>query len=176
MGRNLIKIVLLSIVVFGIIVLAQPSDFKVSRSITIKAPASAIFAQVNDPSKWEKWSPWAKIDPNARFTYDGPHAGVGAIAHWQGDADIGEGSSNITLSTPHTRIIYTLTLVKPAAATDIFEFTFTPSGKTTEVTWTMQAENGFAGKAMGLLMNCKKMMGEQFEKGLGNLKTLVETK
>lgn len=176
MGRNFLNILLLFAAVFVIIVLAQPSTFKVSRSITINAPVSVIFAQVNDPSKWENWSPWAKIDPNALFTYEGPHSGVGAIAHWHGDANIGDGHSIITESTPNQHLVYKLTIVKPAAATNIFDFTFTPSGKATQVTWMMEANNGFGGKAMGLLINCKKMMGVMFEQGLTNLKTLVEKK
>ena len=176
LGKNLRNILLLTIVVFVIIVLAQPCDFKVSRSITINAPVAAVFAQVNDPSKWEQWSPWAKLDPNGVFTYEAPHAGVGAIAHWHGNSDIGEGSSIITESVPNRHIVYTLDIHKPAQATDILDFTFKPTGKTTEVTWTIEAHNGFMGKAVGLLINCKKMLGAQFEQGLGSLKALVEKK
>jgi hypothetical protein len=174
--RNLLKIVLLSILVFVIIVLAQPCEFKVSRSITVNAPANIVFAQVNDQRAWEKWSPWAKLDPNAKFTYEGPRSGVGAVAHWSGNSQVGEGSSTITESTPGKHITFRLDLVKPMQDTDMAEFTFTPSGKGTEVTWTMSGESGFLGKAVGLIMNCKKMVGEQFEQGLANLKTVVETK
>ncbi|MCC6273417.1 MAG: SRPBCC family protein [Deltaproteobacteria bacterium] len=38
------------------IVALQPSDFTVSRSITVSAPPEAAFAQVNDFRKWAGWN------------------------------------------------------------------------------------------------------------------------
>ena len=38
----------------------------------------------------------------------------------------------------------------------------------------MYGKNNFMSKAMGLIMNCEKMVGGQFEKGLAALKSLVE--
>ena len=51
------------IIGFVLIVALQPTDFRVSRSINIAAPAAAVFEQVNDFHKWENWSPWGKMDP-----------------------------------------------------------------------------------------------------------------
>jgi hypothetical protein len=176
MYKKFLKILAVAILVFVVVVIAQPNEFKVSRSITINAPASAIFAQVNDQQRWQNWSPWAKLDPDAKFTYEGPKAGVGAIAHWSGNSQVGEGTSTITESEVNKRILFKLDFVKPMKGTNSAEFTFKPSGKATEVTWTMSGENDFIGKAIGLIMNCKKMVGEQFEQGLTNLKNLVEKK
>ena len=36
-------------------------------------------------------------------------------------------------------------------------------------------KNSFLGQAMGLIMNCDKMIGGQFEQGLADLKMLAET-
>ena len=63
---------------------------------------------------------------------------------------------------------------KPMKGTNIAEFTFKPEGGHTVVTWTMSGKNGFMGKAVGLIMNCDKMVGGQFEKGLATLKVLAE--
>ena len=38
----------------------------------------------------------------------------------------------------------------------------------------MFGNNNFIGKAMGLVMNCDKMVGGQFEKGLAQMKSVVE--
>jgi uncharacterized protein involved in outer membrane biogenesis len=51
------------VVVFLVVVALQPSDFKVERSATMRAPAPAAFAQVNDFQNWRAWSPWEKVDP-----------------------------------------------------------------------------------------------------------------
>jgi hypothetical protein len=79
------------IAVFLIVVALQPSEFKVERSATISAPPAAVFEQVNDFHKWEAWSPWAKLDPNAKVTFEGPPAGTGTIMTWSGDSQVGEG-------------------------------------------------------------------------------------
>ncbi len=174
MGKKVLKILAVTVGVFFIIVLAQPCEFKVSRSITIHAPVAAIFTQVNDHHNWMNWSPFTKLDPDAKFSYEGPIAGEGAIIHWAGNSQMGVGTSTITESIPGKRVRFQLDFVKPMAGTDMAEFTFRPSGNATEVTWTMEGENSFIGKSMNLIMNCKKMVGEQFEQGLGNLKSLVE--
>ena len=60
-------------------------------------------------------------------------------------------------------------------ATNIAEFTFQPEGNQTVVTWTMTGKNNFIGKAFSLVVNCDKMVGGQFEKGLATMKSVVET-
>jgi hypothetical protein len=40
----------------------------------------------------------------------------------------------------------------------------------------MFGKRGFMGKAMGLFVNCDKMAGGQFEKGLAKMKSLAESK
>ena len=38
----------------------------------------------------------------------------------------------------------------------------------------MFGKNNFMGKAMGLIMDCDKMLGGQFEQGLANMKSVAE--
>jgi hypothetical protein len=38
----------------------------------------------------------------------------------------------------------------------------------------MSGRANFVAKAMGLFLNCEKMAGAQFEKGLANLKSVTE--
>ena len=42
------------------------------------------------------WSPWAKIDPAAKITFEGPPAGTGAGYTWAGNNKVGEGRMTIT--------------------------------------------------------------------------------
>ena len=66
--RLLIGIALLA-ATFIVVVALQPDDYRLTRQTVIAAPAAAVFAQVNDLQKWENWSPWAKLDPNAKVTF-----------------------------------------------------------------------------------------------------------
>lgn len=152
----------------------QPADFRVSRTATIAAPAPAVFEQINDLHKWNSWSPWAKLDPNAKNIFDGPPAGVGAGFAWAGNNEVGEGKMTITKSKPNELVVMKLEFIKPFAGTSTTEFNFTPVGNGTTVTWSMSGQNNFMAKCMSLVMNCDKMVGGQFEQGFTNLKALVE--
>ena len=163
------------VVVFVVVVAIQPSEFRITRMATMSAPPPAVFAQVNDFHNWDAWSPWAKLDPAAKTTFEGPSAGTGAIFRWAGNKEVGEGSMTITESRPPDLIRIKLEFLKPFTATNTTEFTFTPEGNQTAVTWSMAGKNNFIAKAVGLFMNMDKMVGGQFERGLGNMKSVVET-
>jgi len=167
-------LVAIAIIIFIIAAAMQPSDFRVTRTATISAPASAVFAQVNELQKWDAWSPWAKLDPDARNSFEGQASGVGAIMRWAGNNKVGQGSMTIMESRPDEFIRFKLEFLKPFAATNTAEFTFTSENDLTTVTWCMYGKNNFMGKAMGLIMSCDKTVGGQFEKGLLALKSVVE--
>ena len=87
-----IFITVAAIVVIVVIVVAmQPEACGTSRSAAIAAPPSVVFAQVNDFRNWQAWSPWAKLDPDAKIAYDGNSSGTGAVYTWSGNKKIGEG-------------------------------------------------------------------------------------
>jgi hypothetical protein len=167
---------LLAIIAVLIVVIAmQPADFRVSRSATMAAPPAAVFEQVNDFHNWEAWSPWAKRDPNAKNRFEGPSVGEGAKFYWSGNNEVGEGSMTLTESRPTDFVRIQLDFVRPFSATNDVEFTFKPEGgDQTVVTWSMAGKNNFIGKAIGLFMDCEKMVGDDFEKGLANMKSIVE--
>lgn len=162
--------------ILAIVVAMQPSEFKITRSATFNAPPAKLFAQVNNLKKWNAWSPWAKLDPNAKNSFEGPAAGKGAVMSWDGNRDVGAGSMKITESRPNNLVKFQLDFLKPMKGTSTAEFTFKGDAKQTTVTWSMEGHKNFVAKAMGLVFNCDKMVGEQFEQGLANLKTVVEGK
>jgi hypothetical protein len=174
MLKKILIAVAIIAVVFVIVVALQPADFRIVRSANMAAPAPAVFAQVNDFHNWEAWSPWAKLDPAAKSTFEGPPAGTGAIFRWAGNSEVGEGSMTITDSRPSELIRIKLEFLRPFAATNTAEFAFKPEGNQTVVTWSMEGQNNFIAKAFCLFMNMDKMVGDQFEKGLASMKSVVE--
>lgn len=173
----LVKILIGLFVVIGVfaaIVAMRPSDFRIERSAVVAAPAPVVFAQVNDLHNWDAWSPWAKLDPAAKQTYDGPRAGTGAAFAWVGNKQVGEGRMTITESRPTEFIRFKLDFVKPFAGTNMAEFTFTPRGGQTAVTWSMSGKQNFMAKVFCMFMNMDRMVGGQFEQGLAQMKSLAE--
>ena len=174
--KFLIAIAVLAVIVlvFAGVIAMQPADFRVTRSATIAAPPEAVFVHVNDFHNWEAWSPWAKLDPQAAMTYEGPTSGPGTIVRWDGNDDVGAGSMTIQDSSPNQRIQIGLEFLRPFESTATTEFTFEPDGKQTVVSWSMFGRNNFIGKTISLFMDCDAMIGGDFETGLASLKSIVE--
>ena len=171
---KILIVVAVIVVVFVIVVVLQPSEYRVARTATMSAPPTAVFAQVNDFHKWAAWNPWGKIDPAMKQNYEGAPAGVGAIYKWAGNNEVGEGRMAITESRPSDLIRVQMEFFKPYAGNGTAEFTFKPEGNQTAVTWSMTGQNNFMAKAIHLFMNMDKMIGGQFEKGLADMKSIVE--
>jgi len=164
----------LVILILLVVVALQPGSFRYSRSATIAAPAAVLFAQINDLHKFQTWNPWAKVDPNAKITYSGPPTGTGAAYSWSGNNEVGEGTMTAIESRPPEMARFRMEFRKPMAGISTAEFTFRQEGDKTVVTWTMFGPNNFMGKAMGLFIDCDKMVGDQFAKGLANLADAVK--
>jgi hypothetical protein len=174
----LIKILIVLAVAFiGLLVFAamRPSEFRVVRSALVGAPPDAVFPLVNDLHNWEAWSPWAKLDPAAKATYEGPAAGVGASFSWAGNHNIGEGSMTITESRPNDFVRFRLDFLKPFKGTNSAQFMFQPECGQTRVTWTMSGHYSFVPKLIGVFINCDNMVGDQFDKGLADLNRVAGT-
>ena len=159
---------------FAVVVAMQPTEFRYARATTMAAPPEAPFAQVNDFHKWENWSPWARLDPNMKTTFEGPSSGKGAKYAWSGNDEVGEGRMTIVESRPHELIRVKLEFLKPFAATNMAEFTFKSEDEQTKVEWAMTGEKGFVQKGMCLFMDMDAMMGAYFEKGLAQMKSVAE--
>ena len=162
------------VVVLAVVIALRPTEFRVERTATMAAPAPVVFAQVNDFHKWEAWSPWVKLDPSAKLSYDGSPAGTGAGFAWAGNRKVGEGRMTITESRPPDLIRLRLEFLKPFAGTNTAEFTFRPEGDQTVVTWTMFGRQHFMAKAIGMFMSMDTMVGGMFEKGLAQMKSIAE--
>jgi hypothetical protein len=174
MWKTIIIAAAVLVVLFVVIVAMRPADFRITRTGRVFGPPGTVFEQVNDFHKWEAWSPWAKLDPNAKNTFAGPSAGPGASMEWAGNNKVGAGRMTILESRPGAMIRIKLEFFKPFKATNLAEFTFKPEGEQTSVTWSMSGKNNFMVKAVGMFMNCDKMIGSEFEKGLANLNVVSQ--
>jgi len=162
------------VAVLVVVVAVQPDHYSVQRSAVIAAPPPAVFARVNDLAAWDAWSPWKKLDPAARITISSPSSGQGASMSWAGNSEIGEGTMTILESRTDALVVSEQKFVKPFEGTATARFTFAPEGEGTKVTWVMEGDNNFIGKAVCLVMNMDRTLGPAFEEGLANLKRTVE--
>ncbi len=187
-----IVIIFVLVVVAGILIYAatKPNEFRVQRSLAIKAPPERIYAQIADLKAWQAWSPYEKKDPGMKRTLSGASSGKGAVYEWDGNKNVGTGRMEIIEATAPSKVGIKLDFLKPFEGHNIAEFTMRASGgplqgaaplngerasaDTTTVTWAMYGPSPFMMKVMGTFMNMDSMIGDDFAVGLANLKALVE--
>jgi uncharacterized protein YndB with AHSA1/START domain len=174
----MIKIVAIvaAVLVAGVLIAAatRPDTFLVQRATSIKAPPEKIFALINDFKAWATWSPWEKKDPAMKRTYGAATSGKGAAYAWEGNKDVGQGSMELTESSPPSKITVRLDFLKPFEAHNIVEFTLEAKGDATSVTWAMRGDTPYFAKIIHVFIDMDSMVGKDFEAGLANLKAAAE--
>ena len=171
---NISIAVLLLVAALLVIAATKPNDFTVRRSIRINAPPEKIFPHINDLHQWAAWSPYEKKDPAMKRTFSGASSGVGAVYEWLGNNQVGSGRMEITEAPVPSRVTIKLDFFTPFEGHNMADFTMTPQGGETEVTWLMRGPSPFIAKLMGIFINMDKMIGTDFEAGLVNLKAVSE--
>jgi len=171
-----IIVVVLAVAVIAVLAYAatRPDTFRVQRSTHIGAPADRIFPLIANLKSMNTWNPFVDPDPAIKITYSGPESGKGAAHTWSGNRKVGEGRIEITEASPPSKVAMQLDMLKPMKAHNAVEFTLRPNGGGTTVTWAMSGRQPFMGKLMTIFIDCDRMVGSQFEKGLASLKTLAE--
>jgi hypothetical protein len=167
------------LVLFLAVVATRPAAYHVERKLEVAAPTDLVFGVLNDLHQFAGvlvlfGSPLEKLDPSMHKTFEGP-AGVGQSYAWSGKK-VGKATMTIEESIPGQKVGMKLEFVAPMKSTAICSFTLagTPAGSF--VTWSMQGNHNFIGKAFGMFMNMDNMLGTDIEKGLAQLKTVAEGK
>jgi uncharacterized protein YndB with AHSA1/START domain len=153
----------------------QPDTFSIRRSAAIAAPPERLFPLIADLKAMNTWNPFVEPDPAIKVTYSGPEMGKGASHTWSGNRSVGEGSLTVTDAVAPKAIAMRLVMLKPMQADNRVDFTLERAGGGTVVTWAMSGRQSLMGKIMTVFINCDRMVGKQFEKGLGKLKSIAES-
>ncbi|RJS45996.1 SRPBCC family protein [Nocardioides cavernaquae] len=147
--------------------------FETQREIYVAAAPATLHATLNDFHTWHTWSPWEELDPQLERTFSGSATGLGSHYAWVGNKKVGEGSMEITGSTPE-RIDIDLEFLKPFKASNKTVFELRPEGDGTRVVWSMSGERNLAFAVMGKLF-FDKAIAKDFDRGLAKLKASAES-
>jgi hypothetical protein len=173
------------VIVVGAIVLAvagiagyaaatQPDTFRVSRSLDMQAPPEKIYAILTDFRRSGEWSPYEKLDPDMKRSFNGAATGKGAVYEWDGDSNAGAGRMEIAEAVPAQSVTLKLDFKRPFEASNVVDYKLAPKGPATNVSWAMHGPMPFISKVMCVFVDLDKMIGKDFEQGLQNLKVLAE--
>ncbi|MEX2123207.1 MAG: SRPBCC family protein [Woeseia sp.] len=169
-----IVIALILLVVLFAYVATRPDTFRVQRMTVIDATPEKIFPLINDFRKFTSWSPYEQLDPAMKRTFSGKVSGKGAVYKWDGNRKAGEGRMEIAHTSPPFAVVIRLDFVRPFETHNIVEFALDAEGRSTKVTWAMRGSNPYIAKLMQLFFSMDRLVGKDFERGLANLKSIVE--
>lgn len=163
-------------VIYLILCAFGPKQIIVERETSINKPATLVKEKMGDLKFFhERWSPWTEKDPNMKVTYEGTPGQVGHSHTWSGNKDVREGVMKISAVNGDT-IVEDLSFSTNANNKDAtVNLIAKDNGNSTSAKWQMIMKVGFLHRAPMLFINMDKMMGPDFEKGLANLKTVLES-
>jgi hypothetical protein len=163
----------LAIVVLLLVAVAFlfPREYRIERSLAMKAKPDAVLPQIADLRAWKSWSAWHQRDPDMKLSYSAQTTGVGAWSAWDSKKE-GNGKMTITGQMP-TKVDYALEFLDVGMkALGTMELAPEPGG--VRVVWSTTGDLGMnpVNRWFGLFLD--KLIGTDFERGLANLKQIVE--
>lgn len=161
-------------VIVMVLPLLAPTDVVFTRSVTIESSPKFVWNNVNTLEAMDRWSPWNELDPEMTKTFKGEPGSIGSVSRWEGNDDVGTGEQEIKEVVEGVKVTTELRFIKPFEATNkAFVMLEKADGKV-KVTWQLQAHSDYPMNVINLFMDMEKMIGSDFEKGLGYLKNIVE--
>lgn len=178
--KILLVLVALVVLLVGVVAIAAfmtPTECTVEREVTINRPNSEVFDYVRKLKNQDVWGPWAKKDPAMKREFRGNDGSVGFVSSWKSDhSEVGSGEQEIKKITEGERLDTELRFKEPFESKSDAYFTTEATGPgTTKVKWGFSSSFPRPMNVMLLVFDMDQMIGKDFEEGLSNLKTILET-
>ncbi|MBL0309427.1 MAG: SRPBCC family protein [Bacteroidetes bacterium] len=159
-------------VIAGIGIYFLPNHYEVSKTIEINKPASVVYSQIADFSKWNGWDPWKEMDPSSVGKIEGDPGTIGHRMTWKGDKT-GEGTMSIAYLQTNSSVNLDMEFLKPMRASAKSMWIIDEDKGVSKVTWSTRGGLKFPiGRLFGLTVD--KILGGDQEHGLENLKKVCE--
>lgn len=177
---KVVKNILIGLVALVVLILViglfVNSDYAVERQVTVNQPKDSVFAYVKLLKNQDQFSVWANMDPEMKKTFSGQDGTVGFVSAWDSDnPDVGRGEQEIMKITEGERIDYELRFKEPFEATDnAYLTTMAVNDSVTTVAWGFNGHMDYPMNLMLLFMDMEEMLGGDLQKGLDNLKDVLE--
>lgn len=174
--KYLILLLLLLVVGGALYIATLDGDYQVQESRRIKAPASLLYATVNNYRTWEEWGPWMEADQNMMISYPEQTIGEGASYNWKSETQ-GDGSMETVKAIPYSSIDQDITFITPMGESNSQVYwIFEPDGDGTKVTWGMKGRQSFMEKGYWATQDStlSQTIRPMYAKGLANLDANVQ--
>ncbi len=177
--KRILLVLIGLIAVLLIVALFIPEQTVVIRKIVIDRNQTEVFDYVKHLKNQEKYGVWWQTDPNMKITTSGIDGSVGYIHAWKStDDNVGEGQQKIISlheDSTSSKMDIELKFIKPFKSNNpSYMSTESVSRNSTKVTWAITNNMPYPMNLLGAVMNMEKMLGDDLEQGLKNLKVILE--
>ncbi len=107
-------------------------------------------------------------------TFNGNGHTPGSTYKFEGNSQVGSGELALLSATPSENVKIKLTMLTPFKAENEIEYRLVPEADGTRFHWIMSGDGGFLGKLVTTLIDCEKLATADWDRGIENLKRLVE--
>jgi hypothetical protein len=148
-------------------------DYSVEREITVNRPRNEVFDYIKYIRNQNKFSVWATMDPNMKQEFRGTDGTVGFVSAWDSpESGVGTGEQEIVGIQEGEKVDYELRFIKPFESKAKAYMSTEGQGQQTVVRWGFMGHSDYPFNFMNLFMG--SMIGKDLEKGLVNLKNIME--
>jgi len=149
---------------------------KIEKSIEIKRSSGEVFDYLKLTRNQDNFSVWNMADPSMKKDYRGNDGTVGFVYSWDSTVkNVGAGEQEIKAIEAGKSIEYEIRFFRPMQNTGKSYFRINSNGENiTLVTWIFDSPSKFPYSLFSPIF--KKIMGKDLEKGLINLKGILEKK
>lgn len=174
--KKIIFFIATLIIIALITALFVKKEYSVEQQIVINKPKQEIFNYIKLLKNQDNYSKWASMDTNMKKTYTGTDGTVGFISAWESEKEeVGSGEQEIKNIVNGERVDYELRFIKPFESTSpAYITTETIANNKTKVKWGFKGKMDYPSNLMMLFMDFEKMIGNDLQTGLNNLKTELE--
>jgi hypothetical protein len=164
------------IVLFLIIGFFVKKDYSVGKEVVINKSKAVVFDYLRLLRNQNKFSVWGSMDPNMKTEFRGTDGTEGFVSAWDSDVkNVGKGEQEILKIVDGERLDYEIRFLKPFKSTSwAYITTTTVDDNRTRVHWEFNGKMKYPSNLMLVFMNMEKMVGSDLDKGLQNLKTILE--
>lgn len=166
--KKILIVVLIIIAIPLIVAIFVSKDFKGEGEIVINKPKQEVFDYIKYIENQRHFGEWYQMDKNITSTSEGTDGTEGYKMEWKSEV-VGDGSQTITKIYENDSVLSSLYFGMGEPAKGYFKLKEV-SRNETSVTWGVVGKSPYPFNLMGLFMD----MNESFEKGVKNLKTIVE--
>ncbi len=169
-------IILLILAIPFIAALFIERNYTIERETIIDKPRQEVFNYIKYLKNQEHYNKWVMTDLQAKRANHGTDGTVGFVTTWNStNKNVGKGEQEIKKIQEGERIEHEMRFEKPFKGTSTaYLETSSPDGKKTIVKWGFCGDRTYMMRVMHFILNIKKMLGNDIQTSLNNLKLVLE--